>query len=157
MRETLAVSNLKNWSVSEDNCSCFIFADSNYLLPFINVNYNQVTINIHTKEHIFSLLKLTTERVIYKYIKMSAGLISYTFLKFQFIYFSRILVGLTCLDTEGTESVACYILGTRHEHLLLSLTHKNNFDLSSGGPYRSEIIRCIWSVTNVLQLKVYWT
>jgi len=36
---------------------------------------------------------------------MSAGLITYSFFKFQFIYFIRILVRLTCLDTVGTESV----------------------------------------------------
>ena len=40
---------------------------------------------------------------------MSTELIIYSFLKFLFIYFIKILAGLTCLDTEGTESVACYI------------------------------------------------
>jgi len=56
MKEAPAISNVKNWSVSEENCFCFIFADSNYLLPFINASYIQVTMNIRTKEHIFSLL-----------------------------------------------------------------------------------------------------
>ena len=63
MKETLATTNVKNWSVSEENCYCFISADSNYLFSFINASYIQVTMNIHTKGHILFLLKLTTERV----------------------------------------------------------------------------------------------
>jgi len=51
-------------NIKEDICSSYIFADSNYLFPSTSVSYIQVTMKVHTKEQILSLLKLIIERVI---------------------------------------------------------------------------------------------